>query len=207
MKSAKMQVFHLPREVRIWSGNAVLIPDDESDLRDLDERVLRSDGPPLQTEEPADAEESAEDEETTPSAPYAEIIAESFRRSKTIENFFLPEYDGDTFPGDLAVGRERAKKRLARTQIIEHEGSIPDIWCPADKFAALGTGITLYFKQIGNLVKAFIFVGMIGTLLCLAHIAIALMPSTQGLDDKTLDLLGMTRLAIPTLATELMAMF
>ena len=35
------------------SANAVLIPDDESDLRDLDERVLRSDGPPLQTEEPA----------------------------------------------------------------------------------------------------------------------------------------------------------
>ena len=91
-------------------------------------------------------------------------------------------------------------------QIIEHEGAVPDFWCPPSKFSALGTGITLYFNSLGTLMRIFSVVGLIAIALCLVHIAVALMPSTQGLEDRSQDLLGLTRLAIPTLATELMAL-
>lgn len=83
---------------------------------------------------------------------------------------------------------------------------MPDFWCPSSKFSALGTGITLYFNSLGALMRVFSVVGIFALALCCVHAAVALMPSTQGLDEKSHDLLGMTRLAIPTLATELMAL-
>ena len=170
------------------SANAVLIPDDENELYRLDAQAAATKAPEA--------------------VSVCDERSESLHRSQTSsgDEFFIPRDDGNE-PGEIMLAIQRAEQLLARTQMAEHdpEGKVPDFWCPSEKFAALGTGITLYFRQLSGLVHVFALVAFLAGVICCAHIAVALMPSSQGLDEQSMDLLGLSRLAIPTLATELMA--